>query len=101
MCILEGELDLVNLPMDDGGTPLYLAAQDGHTECVRLLLKYGADVNALTNFPSLSRFTLTHSFSELSKYQTRRFISSYHAFLKGMFKTHGIFDHLFNMCIPL
>ena len=48
MCILEGESDLVNSPADDGGTPLYLAAQDGHTECVRLLLKYGADVNALT-----------------------------------------------------
>ena len=49
MCNPEGELDLVNSPADDGGTPLYLAAQDGHTECVRLLLKYGADVNALTN----------------------------------------------------
>ena len=49
MCILEGELDLVNSPIDDGGTLLYLTAQDGHTEYVRLLLKYGADVNALTN----------------------------------------------------
>ena len=54
MCIFEGELDLVNSPTDDGGTPLYLAAQDGHTECVRLLLKYGADVNALTNILSIA-----------------------------------------------
>ena len=39
----------MNSPADDGGTPLYLAAQDGHTECVRLLLEYGAVANSLTS----------------------------------------------------
>ena len=39
---------MLNHPAVDGATPLYLAAQEGHVTCVRLLLRYGADPNMLT-----------------------------------------------------
>ena len=49
-------------PQQDGATPLLLAAQQGHTECVRVLLAGGADVNCAHeearppfNTPCLSR----------------------------------------------
>ena len=35
----------VDKAQNDGGTPLYIAAQMGNTEVVKLLLKGGADVN--------------------------------------------------------
>jgi hypothetical protein len=35
-----------------GVTPLYLAAQEGHTEVCRLLLDYGADMNQKCCIPS-------------------------------------------------
>ena len=38
----------MNHPAVDGATPLYLAAQEGHVACVRLLLAHGADANMLT-----------------------------------------------------
>ena len=35
----------VNKAMDDGATPLYVAAQEGHEAVVRALIEAGADVN--------------------------------------------------------
>ena len=46
-----GQEVLASTPAEDGGTPLYLAAQEGHLPCVNLLLRNGADANALTNEP--------------------------------------------------
>lgn len=37
---------LVNQNRPDGSTPLFIAAQNGHTEMISLLLQHGADVNA-------------------------------------------------------
>ncbi|XP_074662172.1 dynein axonemal heavy chain 12-like [Tubulanus polymorphus] len=42
---------LVDVTACDNASPLYLAAQNGHLECVRLLLNYGADVNIVSNEP--------------------------------------------------
>ena len=36
---------LANCAAEDGATPLFLAAQEGHTDCLRLLLQHGADAN--------------------------------------------------------
>ena len=36
---------------EDGATPLYLAAQEGHYECIKLLLDYGANPNLTTDDP--------------------------------------------------
>ena len=35
----------VNKAMDNGATPLYMAAQNGHEAVVRALIEFGADVN--------------------------------------------------------
>ena len=48
----------------DGLTPLHLAADEGHTECAKLLLDKGADVNAKSNVRPSARAqpaALTHS----------------------------------------
>lgn len=48
--LLEAGTD-VNMASPWGSTPLYLAAQNGHTECVRLLLATpGIDVNKANNY---------------------------------------------------
>ncbi len=39
----------VNKAMDDGATPLLIAAQDGHEAIVRALIELGADVNKATD----------------------------------------------------
>ncbi len=49
--VISGRLDLVNTPADDGGTPIYLSVQEGHRDCVRLLLEHHADVNMMTSSP--------------------------------------------------
>jgi len=36
----------INIPRDDGETPLHAASRNGHTEVVRLLLEHGADPHA-------------------------------------------------------
>lgn len=51
MCLIEyaeskGEefkLEIINKTANDNASPLYLAVQNNHTECVRLLLSHGAD----------------------------------------------------------
>lgn len=35
----------VNQAMNDGASPLWIACQNGHEACARLLLDGGADVN--------------------------------------------------------
>ena len=45
-------IDMVNSTADDGGTPLYLAAQEGHVTCVEELLQHGADANLMTSNPT-------------------------------------------------
>ncbi len=40
-----GEDALVNHGADDGAMPIFLAAQEGHADCVKLLLEYGASTN--------------------------------------------------------
>ena len=48
--------------MQDGWTPLILAAYKGHTECARLLLLAGADKEAKDKVRSLPKcFTCVHA----------------------------------------
>jgi ankyrin repeat protein len=35
----------VTAPRTDGASPLFIAAQMGHAECVKLLLQHGAEVD--------------------------------------------------------
>ena len=44
-------IDMVNSTDDEGGTPLYLAAKEGHVTCVEELLQHGADANLMTSKP--------------------------------------------------
>ena len=44
---------LVNSPAEDGATPLYLAAQGNHVECVEQLLQAGADANIFSRDPEV------------------------------------------------
>ena len=46
-----GCLSVVNTCADDGGSPLYLAAQGGFYDCVKLLLDHGADPNLPCSSP--------------------------------------------------
>jgi len=46
-----GRLDVVNICAEDGASPLFLAAQEGHMECIELLLQHGADANLPTSDP--------------------------------------------------
>lgn len=41
----------MNLCAEDSASPLFLAAQEGHTDCVRLLLDHGASANIGTTDP--------------------------------------------------
>lgn len=43
--------DIVSVGADDGGTALYIAAQEGYSRCVKILLDHGGDPNVLTNKP--------------------------------------------------
>lgn len=43
-CVV-GLLDLVNEGAEDNASPLLIAAQEGHEECVQLLLEAGANAN--------------------------------------------------------
>jgi len=45
--LLRSGICLVNEIKRDGPTPLYIAAQEGHVDLIRLLLFHGADVNIL------------------------------------------------------
>ena len=38
---------IVNIPKEDGCTPLFAAAQAGQIDCVKLLLESGANANIL------------------------------------------------------
>lgn len=41
-------MSLLVCMQSEGGTPLYIASQEGHLEVARLLLGAGADVNQAT-----------------------------------------------------
>ncbi|XP_075723150.1 dynein axonemal heavy chain 12-like isoform X2 [Rhipicephalus microplus] len=47
--LLAGEDRLIDRGAMDKATPLMIAAQNGHHECVELLLRYGADPNRTTS----------------------------------------------------
>lgn len=51
LCFLpaSGEDSLIDRGAMDKATPLMIAAQKGHHDCVELLLRYGADPNRTTN----------------------------------------------------
>jgi len=44
-------LEAVNTCAEDGASPLFLAAQEGHHDCIELLLQHGADANLATTDP--------------------------------------------------
>jgi len=48
---MAGALDVVNVCAEDGASPLFLASQEGHVDCVSLLLQHGADANLATADP--------------------------------------------------
>ena len=41
----------MNCAAEDGATPLFLASQEGHVDCLHLLLQHGADANLTTLDP--------------------------------------------------
>jgi len=47
-------LEVVNTCAEDGASPLFLAAQEGHSDCIELLLQHGADANLATADPNLA-----------------------------------------------
>jgi len=49
--MLTGQLDAVNTCAEDGASPLFLAGQNGHVDCVKLLLQHEADANLATSDP--------------------------------------------------
>jgi ankyrin repeat protein len=51
MHLLTGKLVMLDRCAADGASPLFLAAQEGHIECVQLLLDNGADANLPTRTP--------------------------------------------------
>ena len=50
------ELHALDMQASDGGTAVYIASQEGHLECLKLLLKHGASANIPTK--SLSALPL-------------------------------------------
>ena len=46
--LIEKDAD-VKKANNDGWTPLYIAAENGHLEVIKLLIKKGADVNKADN----------------------------------------------------
>ena len=48
---MAGQRKVVNTCAEDGASPLFLAAQEGHVDCVKLLLQCGADANIATSDP--------------------------------------------------
>jgi len=50
LCV-SGWLEVINTCAEDGASPLFLAAQEGHTDCIRLLLQHSADANLATIDP--------------------------------------------------
>jgi ankyrin repeat protein len=44
--LFEGDAE-VNQVDIDGNTPMHLAVDNGHTDCVKLLLRLGADINVM------------------------------------------------------
>ena len=46
-----GQINLIDIAADDGATPLFLAAQEGHANCCKLLLDNGAQANLSTIDP--------------------------------------------------
>jgi len=51
-CVAD-QLKVVNTWDSHGCSPLFYAAQNGHLDCIALLLQYGADVNLATDDPVL------------------------------------------------
>jgi len=49
--LIVGKLEVVNTCAEDGASPLFLAAQEGHVDCVKLLIQNGADANLATSDP--------------------------------------------------
>ena len=45
--LLEADRTLINARDSDASTPLHCAAWKGHVEVVKLLLEYGADIQAI------------------------------------------------------
>merc|ERR1711942_362613 len=39
----------INIQTSDGWTPVYVAARNGETEALKLLIEHGADIHKLTN----------------------------------------------------
>ena len=48
MTVVGGAEDSVNELAEGGATALHYAVSEGHEECVRVLLQYGADINSIT-----------------------------------------------------
>ena len=49
---MPGQLEVVNICAEDGASPLFLAAQEGHVDCVKLLRQHRADANLATTDPA-------------------------------------------------
>jgi len=49
---MPGQLEVVNICPNEGVSPLFVAAQEGHVDCVKLLLQHRADANLATTDPA-------------------------------------------------
>ena len=61
----------LNTPMNDGVTPIFIAAENGHIEAVRLLIESGVDINLSVsiNKKTALDFAKTQSKEVLKKMQ--------------------------------
>jgi len=84
--------DCYIIVMQNGFTPVHLAAQESHSEMVALLLEHSADVNAHAK----NGLTPMHLAAQEDGVPTAEILVQYHALIDPQTKVPAVFLKLFN-----